>query len=105
MHAISTFFDIIVIMIANDNNDDSFYHNFFHNDFFHDFQYDKNAFISHDRDIESFFDEFYFEKFEKFEWFEFNQYANVSIIVDNQIIKNKSLSWYEKKRNYAKFYN
>ena len=70
MHAISTFFDAIVVIIANDNDNDLFHHNFSHDNFFHDFQYDENAFVSHDRDIESFFDEFYFEKFKKFEKFE-----------------------------------
>ena len=105
----SASFEKVIKMFENvdDNNSSSFYHNFFHHDFHHDFQYNDDVFVSFYNDsFENSSEKSSEKSFERYEFeHQFNQYANVSMIINNQFIENKFSSFYDKKRNHASFYN
>ena len=96
-------------MFENVDDDDflSFHYNFFHYNFYHDFYYN----FQHNDDVfVSFYNDSFKDSFEK--WFEkheferqFNQYADVSMIINDQLVENKSSTFCDKKRNHAKFHD
>ena len=114
---ISASFEKIIKMFENIDDDDfsSFHYNFFHldfhynfhHDFHHDFhynfQYNNDVFISFYNDS---FENSFEKSFEKYEFErQFNQYANVSMIINDQLVENKFSTFYDKKRNHAKFHD